>query len=121
MWGEIRSIAMKDRCYSCGNHEGEYVPGTGTHKIASMLRSGICTICDDKRLIEGDDSGDSIYWLDRFIEMNGKRYHSIYVSGNVHFCSECIRPIFGMPLLLWGEKGETMIAFCLECIGKLSD
>jgi len=95
------------KCYSCSYDWPEVTE-----------ENPLCNVCEAIRDDEGDDSASTEYYEDRFIEIGPKRWKSIKRSGNVHPCSECERPIFGVPLLLWGEEGETMVAFCAECAEK---
>jgi len=105
------------QCYSCGGCTGDW--DEGQEIFIQVNEQSLCNACERIRDENGDDSWMSVYWLDRYVTIAGKKYHSIERSGNFHYCSECIRPIYGIPLLLWGEGGETMIAFCHECTRRL--
>jgi len=68
---------------------------------------------------EEDDSHLVEYYRNEFITLRGKRYPSIKLSANTQLCSECHRPIYEVPLLMWAQDGCLMVAFCHECAERL--
>jgi len=95
------------KCYSCGYDWPEVTE-----------ENPLCNVCELIREDEGDDTDQTEYYDDRFIQVENRKWKSIKKSGNFHPCSECGRPIFTVPLILWGENGETMVAFCSDCAEK---
>jgi hypothetical protein len=115
--------------------KGEHVQSSASAVSSPMnTRARPCYVCrenpadsEDPRYCkdclrigrEEDDSASVEYYEDEFIELRGKRYPSIKLSGNTQLCSECKRPIYEIPLLLWADRGRLMVAFCQECFEKL--
>ena len=95
------------KCYSCGY---EF-----TGALGDNLEEPLCIECKDIRDREGDDTNLTEYYADRFIEIGPKKYKSIKRTGIFHPCSECSRPVYGAPVLIWGVNGKTMVAFCAVC------
>ena len=106
------------KCYSCGNLEYSFDQDLDD-VVTIDPGTGLCSACLRRKVEEGDDSAFTEYYTDKFIWIGEKQYPSIRLSGNIHPCSECKRPIFGVPLLLWGDNGHTMVAFCSECAEKI--
>lgn len=99
-------------CYSCGRQLGEW---DDDFEEFITIEDELCSHCRRIRDEQGDDSYLTEYFEGRYVMIGGKAYRSIKCSGNVHPCSECGRPIYGVPLLIWGNGGETMVAFCHKC------
>jgi hypothetical protein len=101
------------RCYSCGQWEGSF--DDAFEELITFDDNGLCSSCRHVRDEEGDDSDLVSYYSCLTIKIGEKSYPSIRRSGSTQLCSECGRPIYGVPFLIWGHGGQTIIAFCHEC------
>jgi len=60
------------------------------------------------------------YWKRKTITFRGKKYRALKAWGNISLCSECGKPIFDVPLILWDSKDTTKaLTFHWECAEKL--
>jgi len=60
------------------------------------------------------------YWIDKTITVVGKIYHALKSWGNISLCSECEKPIFNVPLILWdSEDPSKALTFHFKCAEEL--
>ena len=63
------------------------------------------------------------YWKRKTITILGKKYPALKAWANISLCSECGKPIFHVPLILWDtddkSKALTFHWVCAEKLGIL--
>ena len=60
------------------------------------------------------------YWKRKTITILGRKYRALKAWGNISLCSDCGKPIFDVPLILWdsGDKSKA-VTFHWSCAEKL--
>ena len=60
------------------------------------------------------------YWPHRTITVQGKTYRALRAWGNISLCSECRKPIFDVPLILWNSVDPTAaLTFHFDCAREI--
>lgn len=60
------------------------------------------------------------YWKRKTMTILGKTYSALKAWGNISKCSECGKPIFDCPLILWDSNDESKaLTFCWTCVERL--
>jgi len=60
------------------------------------------------------------YWERKSVTILGKKYRALKAWGNISLCSECRKPIFDVPLILWDAEDESKaVTFHLKCAEKI--
>lgn len=60
------------------------------------------------------------YWTNRTMTVQGKTYRALRAWGNISLCSECKKPIFDVPLIIWDSNDPTVaITFHFDCATEI--